>query len=168
MSAPAGVPDWLPAMLRCPEDECALVADERELRCSGCDRAFPVAEGVAELLPAHLAHLGSGEGAPGGGSDEHEVAWVSDEMDWWNPYYSGFREPPFQHHRGLRGHSRERNLFLHVRGRVGSTPTVVEVVAGTSRTVAGLWSPRSSGIRYVATDLSREGLVAGRRRTWQP
>jgi SAM-dependent methyltransferase len=34
--------------------------------------------------------------------------------------------------------------------------------AGTSRTVAGLWPPDSSGIRYVATDLSRRGLVAGR------
>ena len=47
------------------------MTDGPGLRCTGCGRAFPVAEGVAELLPAHLVHLatggGEGEGEAGGG-----------------------------------------------------------------------------------------------------
>ena len=163
MSVPPGVPDWLPGILCCPEDGAPVVSDERELRCSNCQRAFPVVDGVAELLPAGLADLGSGGRAPDGGrSGDHGVTWVSDEMGWWNPYYQGFHEPPYHRDRGLRGRSRERTLLRHVRGRVGSSPTVVEMGAGTSRTVAGLWPPASNGMRYVATDLSRQGLVAGR------
>lgn len=164
MSVPPGVPEWLPGILRCPDDERTLVTRERELRCSACDRTFPVLEGVAEMLPTDLAHLGSGDGAGGGGRPADQcVDWVSDEMAWWNPYYRGFHEPPYYRDRGLRGPSRERHLLRHVRDRVGSAPTVVEMGAGTSRTVAGLWPPDSSGIRYVATDLSRQALVAGRR-----
>ncbi|MDQ4048869.1 MAG: methyltransferase domain-containing protein, partial [Actinomycetota bacterium] len=163
MAVPPGVPEWLPGILRCPEDEGTLMTCEHDLRCSRCDRTFPVVDGVVELLPAGLAHLGSGEGARSGERPvDQGVAWVSDEMEWWNPYYHGFHAPPFQRGRGLRGRSRERNLLRHVRERVGSPATVVEMGAGTSRTIAGLWPPASSGIRYAATDLSRLGLVAGR------
>ncbi len=34
--------------------------------------------------------------------------------------------------------------------------------AGTSRTIAGLWAPAAHGLRYVATDISRPALLAGR------
>jgi len=118
---------------------------------------------VTELLPADLVHLGSNDDVQGGaGSADQDVTWISDEMAWWNPYYQGFQEPPYSRDRGLRGRSRERNLLRHVRDRVGISPTVVEMGAGASRTVAGLWAPASSGIRYVAADLSKQGLVAGR------
>ena len=39
---------------------------------------------------------------------------------------------------------------------------VVEMGAGTSRTIAGLWAPAAHGLRYVATDISRPALLAGR------
>jgi SAM-dependent methyltransferase len=40
---------------------------------------------------------------------------------------------------------------------------VLELGAGSSRTVAGLWPPRESGMRYVASDISRPWLASGRR-----
>ena len=62
--------------------------------------------------------------------------------------------------RGLRGRSREKHLLGRVRDRVGDHPTVIEMGAGVSRTVAGLWP---TGPRYVATDISLPALQAGRR-----
>ena len=47
--------------------------------------------------------------------------------------------------------------------RVGDRPLVIEMGAGNSRTVAGLWPPGPSGLRYVATDISAPALQAGRR-----
>jgi SAM-dependent methyltransferase len=59
---------------------------------------------------------------------------------------------------GLRGRSRERNLFARVRSRLPASPVVIEMGAGSSRTVAGLLGPA----RYVATDVSAAALRAGR------
>ena len=63
----------------------------------------------------------------------------------------------------LRGRSRELHLLRHVRGELPSAPLVVEMGAGTSRTIAGLWAPAAHGLRYVATDISRPALLAGSR-----
>jgi SAM-dependent methyltransferase/uncharacterized protein YbaR (Trm112 family) len=159
---PLGVPDWLVEVVRCPDDGATLAEQDEGYRCLDCRRTFPVEEGIIELLPRRLAHLGDARERQGGPSgDDSTAGWVSEEMAWWNPYYARFSAPPFQPRKGLRGSSRERNLFRHVRDRVGPSPTVVEMGAGPSRTVAGLWPPASSGLRYVATDLSRPGLRAG-------
>jgi SAM-dependent methyltransferase len=79
-------------------------------------------------------------------------------MEWWNPWWE--REPAFAYSpvSGLRGRSRERNLFSRVRGRVPPTPLVIEMGAGDSRTAAGLLGPS----HYVATDVSSAALRAGR------
>ena len=155
-----GVPQWLVEVVRCPVDGESLDAHEHSYRCRGCGRCYPVADGVVELLPESLAHLGHRGGGRDGGARE-EVAWVSEEMDWWNPYYEKASTRPLSPRTGLRGRGRERHLFRHVRGRVGPRPTVVEMGAGSSRTVAGLWAPGEHPLRYVASDLSRRGLLAG-------
>ena len=75
------------------------------------------------------------------------------------------RTPP---RAGLRGRARERNLVRHVRPQLPPGAVVVEMGAGTSRTVAGLLPPGPSGLRYVATDVSppalRRGALRPRRR----
>jgi SAM-dependent methyltransferase/uncharacterized protein YbaR (Trm112 family) len=155
-----GVPSWLTELAVCPADRGPLAVTEGGVRCLACGREHAVLEGIVELLPERLAHLGgSGGGPPADASAE--VAWVSDEMDWWNPYHVKDAGPPAQPDQGLRGRSRERNLLRHVRDRVGPRPAVAEMGAGSSRTMAGLWPPRLGSVRYVATDLSRVGLRLG-------
>jgi SAM-dependent methyltransferase len=137
----------------CPDDGGDLVG----LRCSVCGRAFAVVDGVVALLPLRLAHMAVGVGASAEAPDA-DVRWVEDEMAWWNPWWD--REPAFAYSpvSGLRGRSRERNLFSRVRGRVPPLPLVLEMGAGDSRTAAGLLGPS----RYVATDVSSAALHAGR------
>lgn len=153
--------------MRAVVDEIACCPDCRgaleDLRCVKCGRAFTVSDGVVELLPRRLAHMAVGAGAGGAGAavagpDEH-VRWVEDEMAWWNPRYEQENARPYSPVAGLRGRSRERNLFGPVRGRVGARPVVIEMGAGTSLTAAGLLGPA----RYVATDVSSAALRAGRR-----
>jgi SAM-dependent methyltransferase len=109
----------------------------------------------AEDPPARDPHVPSVEDPPA--RDPH-VRWVEDEMEWWNPWWD--REPAFAYSRvsGLRGRSRERNLFARVRRRLPALPVVIEMGAGDSRTAAGLLGPS----RYVATDVSAAALRAGR------
>jgi SAM-dependent methyltransferase len=137
----------------CPDDGGALV----DLRCSVCGREFPVVDGVVALLPQRLAHMAVA-GVRSGDSPDAHVQWVEDEMEWWNPWWD--REPAFAYSpvSGLRGRSRERNLFSRVRGRLPTTPVVIEMGAGDSRTAAGLLGPA----RYIATDVSSHALRAGR------
>ena len=163
------IPDWFEGVACCPECGGAL----SELQCGGCGRSFGVSDGVVALLPARLAHMavGSGSSAVSHGTDEHvhhprpqragdeHVRWVEDEMAWWNPRYEHDAPHPFSPHAGLRGRSRERNLFRHVRSRVPESPLVIEMGAGTSLTAAGLLGPA----RYVATDVSAAALHTGRR-----
>jgi SAM-dependent methyltransferase len=125
----------------CPDCGGAL----RDLSCVSCGRAFAVSDGVIELMPLHA-------------EDQH-AQWVKDEMAWWDPRYAASSHAPFSPHAGLRGRSREHNLFAPVRARLPSRPIVIEMGAGTSLTVAGLL--RSA--RYVATDASWSALRAGRR-----
>lgn len=161
-----GAPQWLVEVVTCPVDAAPLDDEGGSYRCRVCGRRYPVDEGIVELLPAALEHLGQRGGgrrraAGEGGAAGEEVAWISDEMDWWNPYYERAATRPLSPRAGLRGRGRERHLFRHVRARVGARPTVVEMGAGSSRTVAGLWAPGEHALRYVATDLSRPGLLAG-------
>jgi SAM-dependent methyltransferase len=116
-------------------------------RCTGCGTSYPLADDILTLLPEQF--------------DDPE--WVEGERAWWDAYQQADSGHPLRHDRGLRGFSRERNLLAPVRERVGPEPVVLELGAGSSRTVAGLWPPRQSGIRYVATDISRPWLTSGRR-----
>ena len=136
-------------MVRCPVDDGRLEPEAGAFRCRECSRAFPVEDGIVELL------------APGRSPDDVAAKWVADEMDWWGEWYEGMPIKPHDPHRGLRGRTRERHLFRHVRGRVGDSPVVVEMGAGPSLTMGGLWNPDREGVRYVATDLARPGLLAG-------
>ena len=138
----------------CPDDGGDLV----ELRCVSCGREFPVVDGIVVLLPLRLAHMAVAGVPYGGSSSDAHVQWVEDEMAWWNPWWD--REPAFAYSpvSGLRGRSRERNLFSRVRDRLPSAPIVIEMGAGDSRTAAGLLG-RS---RYIATDVSSRALRAGR------
>lgn len=157
-----GTPPWLLDVARCPEDGAALRPEDDALRCERCERRYTADGGVLVLLPDRLAHLrpDSPPAAPGG--DEH-VRWIEDELEWWNPWHE--RDPlrPMSPTSGLRGRSRERNLMRHVRARVSGDAVVIEMGAGTSRTVAGLWPPAANGLRYVATDVSLPALQGGRR-----
>jgi SAM-dependent methyltransferase len=138
----------------CPDDGGALDG----LRCVECGREFAVVDGVVVLLPLRLAHMAVGAGVSGSSSSDSHVQWVEDEMEWWNPWWD--REPAFAYSpvSGLRGRSRERNLFSRVRTRLPASPLVIEMGAGDSRTAAGLLGPS----RYVATDVSAAALKAGR------
>jgi SAM-dependent methyltransferase len=144
----------LSEVARCPDDGGSLSDD---LRCSVCGRSFAVEDGVVVLLPLRLAHMAVGVGASAEASDAH-VQWVEDEMEWWNPWWERQPTSPHSPASGLRGRSRERNLFSRVRGRVPPTPLVIEMGAGDSRTAAGLLGPS----HYVATDVSSAALRAGR------
>jgi SAM-dependent methyltransferase/uncharacterized protein YbaR (Trm112 family) len=143
----------------CPEDGGALVHEGEGVRCTACGRVFGVEGGVLVLLPDRLAHLREAPPEPEGRSGEEDVRWIEDELEWWNPWHEDDSLQPFRPRSGLRGRSRELHLFRHVRSRVGERPLAIEMGAGTSRTVAGLWP----GLRYVATDISLPALQAGRR-----
>lgn len=136
-------------MIQCPVDGGPLEAGSGSFRCPECSRAYPVRDGIVELL------------APAGPADDVAAQWVADEMDWWGKRYEGMPIRPHDPHRGLRGRTRERQLFRHIRDHVGGRPVVVEMGAGPSLTVGGLWNPDHYDIRYVATDLARPGLVGG-------
>jgi SAM-dependent methyltransferase len=130
----------------CPDCRGALSG----LRCVSCGRSFTVVDGVVNLLPLSFSL----------DEDDPHVRWVSDEMEWWDPRYAASSHAPFSPRSGLRGRSRERNLFRPVRSRLPvSPPLVIEMGAGTSLTAAGLLGPA----RYVATDVSAAALRAGRR-----
>jgi SAM-dependent methyltransferase len=98
-----------------------------------------------------------------GGHRSEPVRWIEDELRWWNPWHERESLAPLSASAGLRGRSRERNLLRHIRPHLPSQPLVVEMGAGTSRTVAGLLPPRASGVRYVATDVSPAALRRGRK-----
>jgi SAM-dependent methyltransferase len=153
------VPTWLCEVVRCPEDGGTLVAGDSGLRCVECGRDFASSDGVVELLPDRLAHVA--HGADGAG-DDPAVGWIEDELRWWNPWFETVSSAPLSPKSGLRGRSRELHLLRHVRAALPESPLVVEMGAGTSRTIAGLWAPAAHGVRYVATDISRPALLAGR------
>jgi SAM-dependent methyltransferase len=161
--APLGapVPAWLAHAAVCPEDRASLSIDAGAVRCTRCERAFPVRDGVVSLLPDRLRHL-AGEQPAGDADAPEEVRWIEDELRWWDPVWAKESVEPYSPRSGLRGRSRERHLFRHVRDRAGPSPLVLELGAGSSRTVAGLWPPASAGVRYCATDVSLPALRAGR------
>jgi SAM-dependent methyltransferase len=128
----------------CPDCRGPLSA----LSCRACGRSFSASDGVVELLPLRLVQR----------EDDPHVQWVQDEMAWWDPRYATETPRPFSPVAGLRGRSRERNLFRPVRARLTARPVVIEMGAGTSLTAAGLLGPA----RYVATDVSASALRAGR------
>jgi 2-polyprenyl-6-hydroxyphenyl methylase/3-demethylubiquinone-9 3-methyltransferase len=141
----------------CPEDEGALERHEDAVRCTVCGRTYGVEKGVLTLLPDRLAHLNAPPAEDRSGDED--VRWIEDELEWWNPWHHNETLKPFTPRAGLRGRSRERHLFRHVRDRVGPQPLVIEMGAGVSRTVSGLWP---TGPRYIATDISLPALQAGR------
>ena len=145
---PLGAPPWLVELIACPLDREPLEQGPEGYRCPRCERHYPVSEGVADLLPS----------APDDDADAH---WVAEEMQWWDGTAGRYEQEPLRPDAGIRGRSRERNLFRHVRDRVGPRPTVIEAGAGSSRTVAGLWPPGPDGPRYVASDVSRAWLLSG-------
>jgi SAM-dependent methyltransferase/uncharacterized protein YbaR (Trm112 family) len=173
---------WLLDVVRCPEDAGPLHADEAGARCERCGRVFPFEDGVLVLLPDRLAHLREGarddaraevaaahrhdgHGHAHAGPAHHSaepVRWIEDELAWWNPWHERESIEPHSAGAGLRGRSRERNLVRHVRPRLPPGAVVVEMGAGTSRTVAGLLPPAVRGLRYVATDVSPPALRRGR------
>jgi SAM-dependent methyltransferase len=160
----AAAPEWLTDILRCPEDGGVLAPSEGGYTCAQCNRSFAETGGIARLLPDHLVHLGGGERGAAA-AEGSEVEWVEGEMGWWDDWANvdhKHRHVPLHADRGLRGYARERNLFRHVRPNVGPNPIVVEMGAGSSRTIAGLWPPREQGLRYVATDISLNWLSSGR------
>jgi SAM-dependent methyltransferase len=153
------LPSWLVDVLVCPEDGGALQRGDSALTCASCGRVFAPREGVLELLPDRLAHVAAG--AAGTGADA-SAEWIDDELRWWNPWFESVSAAPLSPRSGLRGRSRELHLLRHVRARLGPSPVVIEMGAGTSRTIAGLWPPSGKGLRYVATDISPAALRAGR------
>lgn len=178
---------WLLDVVTCPEDAGPLRADPAGARCERCSRSFPLEGGVLVLLPDRLAHLreasgdeaeavahahdhgGAGHVHAAGGHGHppvHEsaepVRWIEDELRWWNPWHARESIEPHSARAGLRGRARERNLVRHVRPQLPPGAMVVEMGAGTSRTVAGLLPPGPSGMRYVATDVSPPALRRGR------
>jgi SAM-dependent methyltransferase len=153
------VPTWLSDVVCCPEDGSDLRATESGVRCVSCGRDFALRDGVLGLLPDRLAHLADGGEGVG---DDPAVGWIEDELQWWNPWFETVSSAPLSPKSGLRGRSRERHLLRHVRAELPESPVVVEMGAGTSRTIAGLWAPAAHGLRYVATDISRPALLAGR------
>jgi SAM-dependent methyltransferase len=156
-----GPPQWLLDAAQCPEDGGALRESEGGARCARCGRAFREDGGVLVLLPDRLGHLGGSPPEPT--SADEDVRWIEDELRWWNPWHERDSLRPYAPRSGLRGRSRERNLLRHARDRVGERPLAIEMGAGTSRTIAGLWPPAGDGLRYVATDVSLPALQAGRR-----
>jgi SAM-dependent methyltransferase len=160
--AAAQVPAWLVHAAVCPEDRAQLSIESRAVRCTHCERTFAVRDGVVSLLPDRLRHLAD-EQPPGDANAPDEVRWIEEELRWWDPVWASESVQPHSPRSGLRGRSRERQLFRHVRGRVGLSPIVLELGAGSSRTVAGLWPPASADVRYCATDVSLPALRAGRR-----
>lgn len=163
------IPSWLVDVAQCPDDGGPLRDDGRSscdgVRCVRCGEQYGVVDGVLGLLPKRLAHLRQRDAAPPREVQHHDphVRWVEDELEWWNPWHE--RDPlrPLSPRSGLRGRSREVNLFRHTRPRAPTAGFVIEMGAGTSRTVAGLWPPHETGIRYVATDVSLPALSGGRR-----
>ena len=159
---PSDIPPWLDELLACPVDASALESQDTAYRCPACRRSYGARDGIVVLLPDHLKHLGAGaDRAARPARMEPATEWVSDEMAWWDDYVKTDSQEPLRADAGIRGRARERNLFRHVREAVGPEPTVLELGAGSSRTVAGLWSPDAYGIRYVATDLSAPWLRSG-------
>jgi SAM-dependent methyltransferase len=153
------VATWLCEVVVCPEDAETLQPVPEGLRCVGCGRNFASREGVLELLPDRLAHVADGGEGRG---DDAAVGWIEDELRWWNPWFESVSSAPLSPKSGLRGRARERHLLRHVRAQLPESPLIVEMGAGTSRTIAGLWAPAAHGLRYVATDISRPALLAGR------
>jgi SAM-dependent methyltransferase/uncharacterized protein YbaR (Trm112 family) len=167
---------WLLDVVTCPEDGGPLRADAAGARCERCRRVFPLEGEVLVLLPDRLGHLREGprdeaqQGVAAGGhshgppihASAEPVRWIEDELAWWNPWHERESIEPHSPGAGLRGRSRERNLIRHVRPRLRPGAVVVEMGAGTSRTVAGLLPPVSGGLRYVATDVSPPALRRGR------
>lgn len=151
---------WLQGVVVCPADDASLSPDKdsEALLCETCGRSYEARDSVLELLPDGFKDL-SPEAAAGDPTRE----WLAGEMEWWEGHHPKDSGRPASPRAGMRGRSRERNLLRHVRGRVGPSPLVLEMGAGTSRTVAGLWPPARGGIRYVATDLSQVALQAGAR-----
>ena len=143
----AQAPRWLAELIACPIDGEALQEGEGGFHCRRCERFYPVSDGVAKLSAAAAA-------------DAH-AAWVADEKEWWDSTAASYEQLPLRPDAGIRGRSRERNLFRHVRELVGPRPTLIEMGAGSSRTVAGLWPPGPDGPRYVATDVSNAWLRSG-------
>jgi SAM-dependent methyltransferase len=176
------LPAWLPDVAVCPEDGGELRRQDGGVGCDRCGRAFSVEDGVLVLLPDRLAHLREaapdaaeahahhGDHAPAAHARPHHgphaaddgVRWIEDELRWWNPWHERESVQPHSPRAGLRGRSRERSLFRHVRAQLPPQPVVVEMGAGTSRTVAGLLPPSRDGVRYVATDVSPPALRGGR------
>jgi SAM-dependent methyltransferase len=163
------IPSWLVEAARCPDDGGTLRCDDEPecdgVRCERCGERYGVVDGVLVLLPKRLAHL-RGVDASATGTERHEdadVRWIQDELEWWNPWHA--RDPlrPLSPDSGLRGRSREVNLFRRTRPRVPAGGLAIEMGAGTSRTVAGLWPPKRTGLRYIATDVSLPALKGGRR-----
>ena len=133
------LPTWFPSLACCPEDGGAL---DGSLRCAGCRRSYAVRDGVVDLMPEQLT----------------DARWVQDELAWWDPRYDRPPGKPFSPRAGLRGRSREKNLFRLVRDRLPPRPLVIEMGAGDSLTMAGLMPDA----RYVATDVSPAALRTGR------
>jgi SAM-dependent methyltransferase len=160
------MPPWLLDILRCPEDAAPLAAAAAAaadgVRCERCGRGYAVDGDVLVLLPERLARLG-GDGAPDGRTDAPDDAarWIDDELAWWDPWYDRDALEPLSP-AGLRGRSRDRHLLRRVRRHVPPGGVVLEMGAGTSRTIAGLWPPARSRVRYVATDISLKALQGGR------
>lgn len=149
---------WLEGVVTCPEDGAGLRGDAESLRCETCGRTYATRDSVLDLLPDAFRDL-----SPDAVAGDPTREWLAREMEWWEGYHPLDSVRPASPDAGMRGRSRERNLLRHVRGRVGREPIVVEMGAGTSRTVLGLWPPADGGIRYVATDLSEWALQAGAR-----
>jgi SAM-dependent methyltransferase len=156
------LPAWLPDVTMCAEDGGPLRLHDGGVRCESCGRAFGVEDGVLVLLPDRLGHLREAPPDAESGAHEHGVRWIEDELRWWNPWHEHESLHAHSPKAGLRGRSRERALMRHVRPHLPPGAVVVEMGAGTSRTVAGLLPPRRDGLRYVATDVSPPALRRGR------
>jgi ubiquinone/menaquinone biosynthesis C-methylase UbiE len=153
---------WLLDIARCPEDGGALEERESGVRCERCGREYGFDGDVLILMPDRLAHLRDEAPPPEATATEEPVRWIEDELRWWNPWHEADRLKPLSPRSGLRGRSRERNLLRHVRPHLAAGSVVIEMGAGTSRTVAGLSPPAATGLRYVATDVSLPALRGGR------
>ncbi len=116
-----------------------------ELICPSCHSRYPIENGI----PALVVNLSK---------------WVEEEQAWWSRHYtkiadqialksgSAGRDVP-----GNRWFERNRLLFVPLRSR-GVYGPVLEIGAGFSQYVAGLFPPSRERYLYIGTDVSRVAL----------
>lgn len=144
---------------RHPDDSCEQCLRRNvitgRLTCSGCQAAYPIAEGIPNFILS-----------------EHVDDWIGGEQQWWDDYYRRLLTTTnvMQRRKGLaperlpgiRPYERYRWLFTTFQ-QAGSHDQaaplpILEIGAGMGETVANLYPPANHNYLYIATDVSKSAL----------